>query len=103
MSKTKHTEGPWHWIEARTQMHLNNRENSCFAQISMPIPKGKETEWTKRMRADANLIAQAPRLLAALKTLVDQAQEKYPHFESERGQKNIALALLAIQAAEGEE
>src|SRR5213080_987218 len=39
---------------------------------------------------------QRDELLAALKVLVDHAQETYPHFESERGQRDIAQSLAAI-------
>jgi hypothetical protein len=41
-----------------------------------------------------------PDLLEALKTLTEHAQEQYPHFESERGQRDIAQALTAIHNAE---
>jgi hypothetical protein len=51
--------------------------------------------------ANAQSIAAEPDLLAALETLVDHAQEKYPHFESERGQRDIAAALKAIARARG--
>jgi hypothetical protein len=52
--------------------------------------------------ANAHLIAAAPDLLTALAVLVDHANEKYPHFESERGQEDIAAAIAAINKAKGE-
>ncbi len=48
----------------------------------------------------APLGAVTTELLNALKVLVDHAQETYPHFESERGQRDIARALRAIGLAE---
>ena len=45
--------------------------------------------------------ATAPRLLEALETLTNHASETYPHFESERGQTDIAAALAAIKATKG--
>ena len=42
-------------------------------------------------------------LLEALKAMVDHASEQYPHFESERGQKDIAEARAAIAKATGKE
>jgi hypothetical protein len=61
---------------------------------------------------NAALIAAAPALLAecrrlradnarlreALDVLVDHAEETYPHFESERGQRDIAQARAALAA-----
>jgi hypothetical protein len=49
---------------------------------------------------NANLCAAAPDLLEALKIMVAHAQEKYPHFENERGQKDIEQSLKAIEKAE---
>ena len=56
---SKHTLGPWHWHGARTQLHLHDRTNSCFAQVSMPN--------LAQYHADAALIAAAPDMLATLK------------------------------------
>lgn len=72
MKTTQHTPGPWHWSEARTQQHLNNDKESCFAQVSMPIPKGTKSEWTETMKANAKLIAAAPDML---ETLYDAAHQ----------------------------
>lgn len=49
--------------------------------------------------ANARLIAAAPELLEALRVLADHAQETHPHFESERGQRDIAAAIAAITKA----
>ena len=38
--ETKHT--PWEWKKCRTVQHLQDRNDSCFAQISMPIRKEYE-------------------------------------------------------------
>lgn len=52
---------------------------------------------------NAEAIALLPKLLReneqlreALKTLIDQAEEVYPHFESPRGQANIKNAKAAL-------
>jgi hypothetical protein len=54
---------------------------------------------------DANFIVQACNsfndLLEALEILTEHAQEKYPHFESHRGQQDINRALKAIDKAKG--
>ena len=56
------------------------------------------------LRAEHNaLVNQCADLLAALIELLDQAGEVYPHFESERGQANIAQARAAISRATGQE
>ena len=39
-------------------------------------------------------------LLAILTTVINHASEMYPHFESERGQREIAEARKAIERAE---
>jgi hypothetical protein len=51
--------------------------------------------------ADARLIAAAPELLEALRILTEHAQERYPHFESDRGFADIERAQAAIAKAEG--
>jgi hypothetical protein len=48
-----------------------------------------------------NLIEAAPDMFRALKNLVDQALEKYPHFEDTRGQANIERAVKALYKAAG--
>jgi hypothetical protein len=50
----------------------------------------------------ANLIASTPDLLEALRVLVDHAQERYPHFESERGLRDIRQALDVINKIDAE-
>ena len=41
-------------------------------------------------------------LLAALEVLADHAAETYPHFESHRGQVDLARAHAALAKAKGE-
>lgn len=47
----------------------------------------------------ARLRAQRDELLKACKVMVEHASEKYPHFESERGQVDILQASIAIANA----
>lgn len=57
-------------------------------------------------QANAELIVRSvnamPALVAALQTLVEHAQEQYPHFESPRGQHDILTAQNALKLARGE-
>ena len=41
-------------------------------------------------------------LMLALAVITDHAGEKYPHFESERGQRDIEAAHAALAQARGE-
>ena len=43
----------------------------------------------------------AEELLRVLEIITDHAEETYPHFESERGQVDIARAVKAIAKAKG--
>lgn len=45
---------------------------------------------------DKNLIEE---LVNALEAMIDHAQEKYPHFESQRGQDDIERAKKAVDDA----
>jgi hypothetical protein len=57
---------------------------------------------SRKLREEHNaLMNQSADLLAALMEMMDQAGEVYPHFESERGQANIAKARAAIARATG--
>lgn len=42
-----------------------------------------------------------PELVEALAVLTDHARETYPHFESERGQREIAAARAILSKCEG--
>ena len=41
-------------------------------------------------------------LVKALETMTDHAEEVYPHFESERGRRDIKQARAALAQARGE-
>ena len=47
-----------------------------------------------RKRAKQNPLARGH--VSAIKTLIEHAQETYPHFESPRGQRDIAAAISAL-------
>jgi hypothetical protein len=91
MITTKHTYGPWIPSIHGFQVLTGDDQHSICELKSLP-----------EMRENSRLIAAAPELLAALWILVDHAREKYPHFESPRGQADIALAIAAIDKAMGE-
>lgn len=50
---------------------------------------------------DLRLLAGSWEMYDALRVLVDHAQEAYPHFESDRGQRDIASALAVLAKVEG--
>lgn len=64
-NKNRHTQGPWKWKSARTQQHLAGADG-CYIGVTCDIPN------TDQKAANAHLIAAAPDLLAALRSLVDQ-------------------------------
>ena len=88
----KHTPGPWTLQEHESEpcQLIGNGTIHIADVYATDFPVGA---------ADAALIAAAPELLEALRVLADHAQEQYPHFESERGQRDIAQALAAIAKA----
>ena len=87
----------WHvGIIAGNGIAIYGKHGEQVADLSGNLLEKSETV------ANARLIASAPELLEALEAMIEQAQETYPHFESERGQKNIELAKLAISQAKGE-
>jgi hypothetical protein len=96
--KVAHTPGPWEWHaqgDANEYVLLTNEKRWVIAfrqngELLLP-----------EQEANARLIEAAPVMLEALRVLVDHAQEKYPHFESERGQQEIATALAIIAKVEG--
>ena len=49
--------------------------------------------------ANAVVLALAPDMLRLLQTLTEHASETYPHFESERGQAELAEARALIARA----
>jgi hypothetical protein len=68
---------------------------------------GEVVCWMESLDVEINesraiLLATSSELLWALEVMVDHAQEMYPHFESERGQIDIAYAQFVIAKARGE-
>lgn len=109
----RHTPGPWHVHEGGNFVKVGAagydeyvEEHSylggplCVASVNRDATDDHGPNHELAM-ANARLIAAAPDLLAILRVLVEHAQERYPHFESERGQTEIALALRLIAKAEG--
>ena len=101
--ETKHTPGPWksEGYGIWSSVGGENRRVACTEYDRGEGPYKVKTE--QEAVSNARLIAAAPDLLAALIELLDQAGEVYPHFESERGQANIAQARAAISRATGQE
>ena len=88
----EHTPGPWHvdstgviTAKSATTFICDTRKTSRRF-----LPPNDE------ISANARLIAAAPELLAVLEALADHAAETYPHFESHRGQVDLACARAAI-------
>lgn len=99
---TKHTPGPWTATSGPGGLlYTTDQDGRDLASITT-LDDGINND-TRRMeaRANAKLIASAPELLGALSVLVDHAEERYPHFESTRGQTDLAQARAAIAKAEG--
>ena len=99
-----HTPGPW-GIAVPEQTDAVQRlvtfEGSEYGQAVATIHGPGWGATQEGMQANARLIAAAPELLEILQTITSHAQETYPHFESERGQLEIAEALTAIAKATG--
>ena len=92
-----YTKGPWVALKrgmGDTEIIAKNRRVVCECTFTDALD-GSE------FQANARLIAAAPDLLEALVILLYHAQETYPHFESERGQRDIESALDAIRKARG--
>lgn len=87
-----HTPGPWHTVDSTFgNIFVESSSDGSVCKVAQK----------KNMVANAQLITAAPDLLEALRVMVDHASEKYPHFEAERGTKDIQQALDAIAKAEG--
>jgi uncharacterized SAM-binding protein YcdF (DUF218 family) len=100
----KYTPGPWQeWNQHGDRILKNWRVGSRGKSPGLvtPVAVIAEQDSAAEEHANATLIAAAPELLAALKILVDHASETYPHFECERGQRDIAQARAAITKAIG--
>jgi hypothetical protein len=76
------------------QCSFNARTGECMST--------KPATHTLQIDGDA-LFALAAELLEILEIITDHACEMYPHFESERGQREIAQARAAIAKATGKE
>ena len=90
-SEMTHTPGPW---KAHTIISKGGYNRS---EIRGPDDEILAETWSE---PNAGLIAQTPELLDILRTLTDHASETYPHFESERGQREITRARNVIAKAE---
>lgn len=55
-AQAKATPAPWKWRKARTLLHLQDSEGSCFSQISMPLPE-RAMEGKELYKANAAFIA----------------------------------------------
>lgn len=102
--KAKHTPGPW------TAQPLARGAFGIWDGLNRLVAETRGTASTVDKRdgspstaaaiaANAKLLAAGPTLLDALKALLDQADETYPHFESLRGSANRDQARDAIEAA----
>lgn len=97
MNEPKHAPGPWRMEWGKKAPVLKILADNDFPITTVPVIPSI----TGYDIPNACLIAAAPELREALAVLLDHAQEQYPHFESERGQRDIAAAQAAIAKAEG--
>ena len=88
-TKSKITPGPW-------IANFENREGN-FTDIEPGIARVFGLGRTPN--ANALAISAVPDLIAALRVLVDRAEEQHPHFESPRGQFDIITAKAALAKA----
>jgi len=86
-TKAEHTHGTWKRVGSQIKAG-----NTIIATLWAKSKKGVA-------EANGELISSSPDLLKALRVLVEHAQEKYPHFESERGQRDIEQALAVLAKA----
>ena len=99
-----HTPGPWIVVneiqmddDAISTIPIFGPDGPGYGRVGTAYAEiGRDEE----LWPNALLQATAPELLAILRTLTDHASETYPHFESERGQREIADARKAIAKAE---
>lgn len=96
-----HTPGPWTVLADYIVTALPDGSVPISSRIVAPLSESRPGGRWEVSPTDAALIAAAPELLEALRVLVDHAQEAHPHFESERGQRDIGAAIAAIAKAEG--
>ncbi len=92
--KKSFTPGPWR-LEYDNSVVMDNQ-----VVITHTAPDGANQAERK---SNAQLISAAPDLLMALEVLINHAMETHPHFESKRGQNDIAAAIKAVAKAYGEE
>jgi len=101
--KTPHTPAPWKVRTSnRGDIVIHNEQGNCIADCNMGASLIKSER-----EANANLIAAAPDLLEALKTLVENCvpipKEIFTRVGAASFQKALNNAAAAIQAAEGTE
>ncbi len=92
---TTHTPGPWESDESLRSIKVKGRWESIPTWTIWPCDLDNGVRWIAQhidSTADARLIAAAPDLLAALKTIVGSAKRGFPGNEA---------ALAAIAKAEG--
>lgn len=104
---TKHTPGPLHVnaiFDGRIVGDATTRPEPG-QQMSYMLAGCNNTVAKAYRPADAAELARRWNLheamLEALRVLADHADETYPHFESERGQREIDAARAIIARAEG--
>ena len=109
MSETKHTPGPWINIAEDESGYpvISGPDDTDIAQILCPLStsKGKDAgELLEEVIANKNLIAAAPDMLAALKTIVNMWNEGSigaPSYAERLAADVFLHARTAIAKAEG--
>jgi len=85
------------YTPGRTKLYKAEMADGNYRHIkslTVYLPYAQIIQWLDGYSAglEAN-----QRLTSALEVMIDQACETYPHFESARGQRNLANARLAVQ------
>lgn len=90
----RHTPGPWTVQESKTLLHVETRDSPAGDGVHVcSVPKGKA--------ADANLIAEAPAMLEALREALDGSElcsegiRPKPHGEHSAGCSDCQRILRA--------
>jgi hypothetical protein len=102
-----HTPGPWHVAPGRfpaITIEFDGTETHTGCQVCRIEPEDDSSAAVRMAEANARLIAAAPELVAALRTLLEHAGESYvsaPNGESQQWKWQADTARAALAKAGG--